>query len=137
MAVASHPLAPVGGFSGPSPDRYSSNSAETAASIGRRGMVPTGSVRRSETRRRRDRRNHRIVAHVRCVPLAEAVVSELDAAKDAPRVSTQPYTTFDHRSTAGRRGELPLQGRPGCSVLHSVQPPEGYPRTVESRGTRI
>ena len=65
---------------------------------------------------------NRIVAHVRCAPLADAVVGELDAAKDAPHVFTQPYTTFDHRSTAGDRGDLPPRGRPGCSVLHSVQP---------------
>ena len=47
-------------------------------------------------------RNHRIVAHVHSVSLAEPCCSHVDSSKDTPHVSTHPYTTFDHSSPLAR-----------------------------------
>ena len=62
------------------------------------------------SQRWRRQRSHGIVAHVRCAPLAETVVSRLDFSKDTPHVSTHPYTTFDHSSPAGAPGAGDVNG---------------------------
>ena len=45
--------------------------------------------------------NHRIVAHVRCAPLAEIVLIQSRFQQNTAHVSTRPYTTFDHSSSRG------------------------------------
>lgn len=73
------------------------NSAETAVSINRPARrSERSSVRGSKTRAGAASETTVSVAHARCAPLAEIVVSNLDISKDTPHVSTQPYTTFDH-----------------------------------------
>ena len=89
-------------------DRYSSNSAETAASINRRAPLRRSSVKGSDIPA--GAASETTLSLLKCgvLLLLKPCLSQLDFSKDTPHLSTLPYTTFDHSSDAIGRRALPL-----------------------------
>ena len=82
----------------------------------------------------RRQRNHIIVAHVRCTPLAETVKSQTRFQQRHAARSTHPYTRFDHSSRSPRLSLL--ERRDGRGPRRSRPPtPRMYWRQIRVAGS--